>query len=881
MQTLRKTLCGTPSIYFNINYSIDYTAPEVYEMKYNSSCDLYSLGVIIYFMTTKTNPFGFQFDFSKIKDKHDDEYAVKMIEIVKNLTSLDPEKRFSILKIVELLNGVVEKIHQTNDSKEIFVNERKLAMIEKIKSKKTAEINFFDNSDDESDALLSEESILYKIKKNKVNLKDLSPEMQSNKEIVLEAVKGSGESLEFASIDLQNDKEVVLEAVKGSGESLEFASIDLQNDKEIVLEAVKKNGFSLKFASIDLRNDKEVVLEAVKNQGESFDYASIDLQYDKEVVLEAIKSDPDSLDLFDEKFFKDRDVILESVRAHGKSLGFFTEFQTDKEVVKLAVKNYPKALKFAAKNLQTDKEVILEILKNNIRNLENYPEYQTDKEIILELVKDNGNVLKHISIEFQNNKDIVLEAVRKNGYSYEFASPNLQNDKDVVIQAIKSIHEHDFTLKIPIDFYQDKDVVYELIQKNPNQMQNAPLKLLNDEEFMLKCFKISKYTLVHTPYFYDEIFCESLIKNSIENFNFISHLLKSNEEFLLKSLKVNFNIFHYFNLEMKESKEFILKAIELNTGILKYISNDLKNDETFAMELVRINGNCLEYLSNDLRNNVEVVKAAIETTEDSHIFASEEIQYSAENSKKYETLKKIAKGGEGIIYLVKKNDKLFAEKRIKTNNFDEMNSLFNEYSKLFSLDHENIFKIQELLQDYNEITGFTLIRVFMDLYDGDLLDFIENYEITESLIIQFGIEILKGLSYLHSMKMIHGDLKLENIFYLKNGMTLKIGDFGTNISKKYEFYGSLLNIAPELILNHSEHNEKSDIFSFGGILWRMMNSSDTILYISSMKENIAFEDESKFSKELRELVINLLSFDPNNRMNINEILVCLESMKNN
>jgi serine/threonine protein kinase len=857
MQTLRKTLCGTPSIYSNFNYSIDYTAPEVYEMKYNSSCDLYSLGVIIYFMISKTNPFGFQFDFSKIKDKHDDEYADKMIKIVKNLTSLDPEKRFSVLKIVELLNGV-EKIHQTNDSKEIFVNERKLAMIEKIKSKKTTEIISFDNSDNESDIVLSEESILYKIKKNKVNLKDLSPEIQSNKEIVLEAVKKNGKSLEFASIDLQNDKEVVLEAVKNNGESLEFASIDLQNDKE-------------------------VVLEAVKNFGESFSYASIDLQYDKEVILEAIKSDPDSLDYVDEKFFKDRDVVLESVRDFGRSLEFFSEFQTDKEVVKLAVKNNPEALEFAAQSLQDDKEVILEILKKDIRYLKNYPEYQTDKEIMLELVRNNGYVLKDIPIEFQNDKDIVFEAVRQNGDSYKFVAQNLQNDKDVVIQAIKFYgRASDIkSLKIPIDFYQDKDVVYELIQKNPNELQNTSMKLLNDEEFILKCFQISKYTLVHTPFFNDEIFCESLIKISIENFNFISPLLKSNEEFLLKSLKINFNLFHYFNLEMKENKEFILKAIELNTGILKYISNDLKNDESFAMELVRMNGNCLEYLSNDLRNNVKVVKAAIETTEDSHIFASEEIQYSAENSKKYETLKKIAKGGEGIIYLVKKNDKLFAEKRIKTNNFNEMNSLFNEYSKLFSLNHENIFKIQEILQDFNEVTGFTLIRVFMDLYDGDLLDFIENYEITESLIIQFGIEILKGLSYLHSQGMIHGDLKLENIFYLKNGMTLKIGDFGTNISKKYEFYGSLLNIAPELILKHSEHNEKSDIFSFGGILWRMMNSSDTILYISSMKENIAFEDESKFSKELRELVINLLSFDPNNRMNINEILVCLESMKNN
>lgn len=41
----------------------------------------------------------------------------------------------------------------------------------------------------------------------------------------------------------------------------------------------------------------------------------------------------------------------------------------------------------------------------------------------------------------------------------------------------------------------------------------------------------------------------------------------------------------------------------------------------------------------------------------------------------------------------------------------------------------------------------------------------------------FIIQVLDGLEYLHSQKIIHRDLKLGNLFLGEN-MTLKIGDFG-------------------------------------------------------------------------------------------------------
>jgi serine/threonine protein kinase len=89
----------------------------------------------------------------------------------------------------------------------------------------------------------------------------------------------------------------------------------------------------------------------------------------------------------------------------------------------------------------------------------------------------------------------------------------------------------------------------------------------------------------------------------------------------------------------------------------------------------------------------------------------------------------------------------------------------------------------------------------------------------------------------------------------------------------------MLNIAPEVIVDNLKHNEKSDIFSFGGVLLRMMNLTDRVLYIDSLERMIHFDVEEKFTHELKDLVINLLSPIPQERMNIDEIMSKLMEMK--
>ena len=74
------------------------------------------------------------------------------------------------------------------------------------------------------------------------------------------------------------------------------------------------------------------------------------------------------------------------------------------------------------------------------------------------------------------------------------------------------------------------------------------------------------------------------------------------------------------------------------------------------------------------------------------------------------------------------------------------------------------------------------------------------------------LDILRGLSYLHSRRIVHMDLKPGNVF-LGTGGVAKIGDFGlsqlmaVDHVTKNEVIGTLSWAAPEMLLN-TRVNEK-------------------------------------------------------------------------
>ena len=79
---------------------------------------------------------------------------------------------------------------------------------------------------------------------------------------------------------------------------------------------------------------------------------------------------------------------------------------------------------------------------------------------------------------------------------------------------------------------------------------------------------------------------------------------------------------------------------------------------------------------------------------------------------------------------------------------------------------------------YNKTSKF--IQIFTKLYEGTLSDLIEERKrlknpFTHEEVIEFLRQLSSGLTVLHSRRMMHRDLKSDNIFYFKNGKNINLG----------------------------------------------------------------------------------------------------------
>ena len=141
--------------------------------------------------------------------------------------------------------------------------------------------------------------------------------------------------------------------------------------------------------------------------------------------------------------------------------------------------------------------------------------------------------------------------------------------------------------------------------------------------------------------------------------------------------------------------------------------------------------------------------------------------------------------------------------------------------------------------------------------------------------------------YIHKLKYIHGDVKLENIV-LDNSQKIKLVDFGFCTSyEKLEGYhwGSLLYSAPEIILKSELITPKIDTWSGGIVLFaisfgilpirlKMGCSFEEIktLYNKISELGPPFSDKIPRSTALKELLKKILSIDPKLRISEEEIL---------
>lgn len=185
----------------------------------------------------------------------------------------------------------------------------------------------------------------------------------------------------------------------------------------------------------------------------------------------------------------------------------------------------------------------------------------------------------------------------------------------------------------------------------------------------------------------------------------------------------------------------------------------------------------------------------------------------------------IGSGSFGHVYSGEYRGADVAIKKLKHQkmNKQQLEEFSQESAVMVGLRHPNIVLFMGVCIDPPDLC---IITEFMAR--GSLHDVLHNdkLQLPFPLLRNMIVDVLKGLQFIHSAGIIHRDLKSPNLLVDKN-WTIKIADFGLSCAKsesKDDAQISLLWTAPEVLLQEKGcYTEKSDIYSFGVIMWEIMS----------------------------------------------------------
>ena len=267
---------------------------------------------------------------------------------------------------------------------------------------------------------------------------------------------------------------------------------------------------------------------------------------------------------------------------------------------------------------------------------------------------------------------------------------------------------------------------------------------------------------------------------------------------------------------------------------------------------------------------------------------------SNKNIEVYKPIKTLGKGSFGEAILVKSSapgNGLYVMKIISMDNMSEelKEKTYSEVKILQKLNHPNIIKFHEFFfsKNFRNQISLHIIAEYAD--GGDLHRKIQIYKqkkifFTENQILDYLIQITLALNHMHSKNILHRDIKPQNIFLTKNNI-IKLGDFGVSkalestFAKAKSLIGTPYYVSPEIFSN-IPYSYKSDIWSFGVLLYQMTNFKmpfEAYNNISELGQKIKagnFEkiNNENYSVDLKNLIYDMLQVNPEKRPTLNDIL---------
>ncbi|NXQ34572.1 NEK5 kinase, partial [Alaudala cheleensis] len=255
---------------------------------------------------------------------------------------------------------------------------------------------------------------------------------------------------------------------------------------------------------------------------------------------------------------------------------------------------------------------------------------------------------------------------------------------------------------------------------------------------------------------------------------------------------------------------------------------------------------------------------------------------------KYEIIKQIGEGSFGKIFLAKgKMDNepcVIKEINLTKMPVKEKEASEKEVILLAKMKHANIVTFYASLQEKNKL------YIVMEYCDGgDLMKRINMQHgvlFDEDQILSWFVQISLALKHIHDKKILHRDVKAQNVFLSNNGKVAKLGDFGIarQLNSTTEFahtcVGTPYYLSPEICENRP-YNNKTDIWSLGCVLYELCALKHPVSTFqgNSLHELVLkicrgrFQPVSPtYSYDLRILISQLFKISPRDRPSISSIL---------
>ncbi|XP_058117519.1 serine/threonine-protein kinase PAK 5 [Anopheles ziemanni] len=213
-----------------------------------------------------------------------------------------------------------------------------------------------------------------------------------------------------------------------------------------------------------------------------------------------------------------------------------------------------------------------------------------------------------------------------------------------------------------------------------------------------------------------------------------------------------------------------------------------------------------------------------------------------------------------------------------------LDRVYREIAVLKKLDHPNVVKLVEVLDDPLEDS---LYLVFELVQQGEVLSIPTDTPLSEERAWNVFRDVLLGVEYLHYQRIIHGDLKPANLL-LSDAGSVKVADLG--VCNEFLGEDAAMNNgstagtpafrAPETLLpgQHFYNGKAADIWALGATLYSLVHGNVPFIatsvpgvYEKIKNDPLEYPATSTISEELRDLIGRMLDKDPQQRITLPQI----------